>query len=80
MKVLERLVLSYLRQQWRSSLDLLLLVYQLHLGLNNAIIYLVQHAHSHLDNTIQPQRLEEMLSGEMGEEMGVDAPPQHLDH
>lgn len=53
----------------------LLLVYQLHLGLNNAIIYLVQHAHSHLDNTIQPQLLEEMLRI-----MGVDLPPQHLDH
>ena len=49
MKVLERLVLTHLRPQVKSSLDPLQFAYQPHVGVDDAIIYLLQRAHSHLD-------------------------------
>lgn len=51
MKLLERLVLAYLRPQVKSSLDPLQFAYQPHLGVYNAIIYLLLPAHSHQDGT-----------------------------
>ena len=49
MKVLERLVLANLRPQVRALLDPLQFAYQPHLGVDDAVIYLLQRAHSHLD-------------------------------
>ena len=49
MKVLERLVLAYLRPQVRSSLDPEQFAYQPRLGVDDAVIYLLQRAHLHLD-------------------------------
>ena len=51
MKVLERLVLAHLRPLVRSSLDPLQFVYQPHVGVDNALIYLLQLAQLHLDGT-----------------------------
>jgi len=51
MKVLERLVLAHLRPQVKSSLDPLQFAYQPHVGVDDAIIYLLQRAQSHLDGT-----------------------------
>ena len=41
MKVLERLVLAHLRPLVRSSLDPLQFAYQPHVGVDNALIYLL---------------------------------------
>ncbi|KAI3374567.1 hypothetical protein L3Q82_021133 [Scortum barcoo] len=49
MKVLERLVLAQLRPQVRKFLDPLQFAYQPHLGVDDAVIYLLQRAHMHLD-------------------------------
>ncbi|KAM6983431.1 uncharacterized protein LKV04_011372 [Tautogolabrus adspersus] len=49
MKVLERLVLTHLRPQVKPSLDPLQFAYQPHLGVDDAIIYLLQRTHSHLE-------------------------------
>ena len=49
MKVLEKLVLAQLRPQVRTFLDPLQFAYQPHLGVNDAVIYLLQQAHMHLD-------------------------------
>ena len=49
MKVLERLVLAQLRPQVRMFLDPLQFAYQPHLGVDDAVIYLPQRAHMHLD-------------------------------
>ena len=51
MKVLERLVLAHLRPQVRSFLDPLQFAYQPHLGVDDAIIYLLQRAHSYLNGS-----------------------------
>ena len=57
MKVLERLVLAHLRPQVKSSLDPLQFAYQPHLGVDDAIIYLLQRAHSHLDQAGRTVRI-----------------------
>ncbi|KAI3356635.1 hypothetical protein L3Q82_017826 [Scortum barcoo] len=44
MKVLERLVLAQLRPQVRKFLDPLQFAYQPHLGVDDAVIYLLQRA------------------------------------
>lgn len=44
MKVLERLVLAHPRPQVKTSLDSLHVAYQPHLGVDDAIIYLLQRA------------------------------------
>jgi len=49
MKVMERLLLAQLRPQVRTALDPLQFTYQPHLGLDGAVIYLLQRAHMHLD-------------------------------
>uniref|UniRef100_A0A667Y6G0 B30.2/SPRY domain-containing protein n=1 Tax=Myripristis murdjan TaxID=586833 RepID=A0A667Y6G0_9TELE len=49
MKVLERLVLAHLRPQVKERLDPLQFAYQPHLGVDDAVIYLLQRAHMHLD-------------------------------
>ncbi|KAI3354721.1 hypothetical protein L3Q82_004504 [Scortum barcoo] len=49
MKVLERLVLAQLRPRVRKFLDPLQFAYQPHLGVDDAVIYLLQRAHMHLD-------------------------------
>ncbi|KAM7380045.1 hypothetical protein PAMP_003369 [Pampus punctatissimus] len=49
MKVLERLVLAQLRPQVRMFLDPLQFAYQPHLGVDYAVIYLLQLDHMHLD-------------------------------
>ena len=49
MKVLERLVLANLRLQVRALLNPLQFAYQPHLGVDDAVIYLLQQDHSHLD-------------------------------
>ncbi|KAM6968572.1 uncharacterized protein LKV04_017422 [Tautogolabrus adspersus] len=84
MEVLERLVLTHLRPKVKPSLDPLQFAYQPHLGVDHAIIYLLQRAHlerngctvritffdfSSAFNTFQPQQLEEKL-----QMMGVDLP------
>ena len=45
MLVLERLVLAQLRPQVRTFLDPLQFAYQPHLGVDDAVIYLLQRAH-----------------------------------
>ncbi|KAK0146518.1 Interleukin-8 [Merluccius polli] len=49
MKVLERLVLAQLRPQVRTFLDHLQFAYQPYFGVDDAVIYLLQRAHMHLD-------------------------------
>ena len=49
MKVLERLVLAHLRPQVSTSLDPLQFAYCRKVGVEDAIIYLLQRAYSHLD-------------------------------
>ncbi|KAK0155347.1 putative RNA-directed DNA polymerase from transposon BS [Merluccius polli] len=49
MKVMERLVLAHLRPLVCSSQDPLQFAYQLHVGVDDAIIYLLQKAYSSLD-------------------------------
>ncbi|XP_041950480.1 uncharacterized protein LOC121711184 [Alosa sapidissima] len=49
MKVLERLVLAHLRPQVTTSMDPLQFAYQREVGVEDAIIYLLQRAHNHLD-------------------------------
>lgn len=49
MKVLERLVLAHVRSQVKSSLDPLQIAHEPHLGVDDAIIYLLQPARSYLD-------------------------------
>ena len=49
MKVLERLVLTQLRPQVRMFLDPLQFAYQPRVGVDDAVIYLLQRAHMHLD-------------------------------
>lgn len=49
MKVLERLVLAHLRPHVTTSLDPLQFAYRSEVGVEDAIIYLLQQAHSHLD-------------------------------
>lgn len=77
MKVLKRLVLTYLRPQVTTYLDSLLTVYCPDIGVENAIICMLHGAQSHLYkagnnvrnmffdfntlNTIQPIILSEML-------------------
>ncbi|XP_062844747.1 zinc finger protein 420-like, partial [Trichomycterus rosablanca] len=51
MKVLERLVLSYLRSQVSPFLDPLQFAYQQQVGVDDAVIYLLQRAHLHLDQS-----------------------------
>ena len=46
MKVMERVVLANLRLQVRALLDPLQFAYQPHLGVDGAVIYLLQQAHS----------------------------------
>ena len=48
-KVLERMVLANLRPQVEVLLDSLQFIYQPHLEVDDAVIYLLQPAHSHLD-------------------------------
>lgn len=49
MKVLERLVLAQLRPLVAPFLDPLQFAYQPHVGVDDAVVYLLQPAHSHLD-------------------------------
>ncbi len=49
MKVMERLVLAYLRPQVRASADPLQFAYQPHVGVDDAIIYMLQRAYSSVD-------------------------------
>ncbi|XP_078790727.1 uncharacterized protein LOC105356154 isoform X10 [Oryzias latipes] len=48
-KVLERILLSHLRSLVKPSLDPLQFAYQPRLGMEDAVIHLLQRAHSHLD-------------------------------
>lgn len=48
-KVLERLVLAHLRPQLEDMQDPLQFAYRPHVGVENAITYVLQRAHSHLD-------------------------------
>ena len=84
MKVLERLVLAQLRPQVRMFLDPLQFAYQPHLGIDDAVIYLLQRAHMHLDDGGGTVRIEffnfssafntiqPLLMGEKLQVMGVD--------
>jgi len=49
MKVMDRLVLAQLRPHVRTVLDHFQFAYQPHLGVDDAVIYLLQRAHMHLD-------------------------------
>ena len=49
MKVLERLILSHLRPLVKPALNPLQFAYQPRVDVNDAVIYLRQRAHSHLD-------------------------------
>ncbi|KAI3375550.1 hypothetical protein L3Q82_003877 [Scortum barcoo] len=84
MKVLERLVLAQLRPQVRKFLDPLQFAYQPHLGVDDAVIYLLQRAHMHLDGGGGTVRItffdfssafntiQPLLLGEKLQVMGVD--------
>ncbi|KAK0134631.1 RNA-directed DNA polymerase from mobile element jockey [Merluccius polli] len=84
MKVLERLVLAQLRPQVRTFLDPLQFAYQPHLGVDDAVIYLLQRAHMHLDGGGGTVRIaffdfssafntiQPLLMGEKLRVMGVD--------
>lgn len=84
MKVLERLVLAQLRPQVRTFLDPLQFAYQPHLGVDDAVIYLLQRAHMHLDGGGGTVRItffdfssafntiQPLLLGEKLQGMGVD--------
>ena len=50
MKSLERLVLAHLRPPVKGGLDPLQFTYQDNIGVEEAIIYLLYQANSHLDN------------------------------
>lgn len=50
MKVFERLILAQLRPIVSSALDPLQFAYQAQLSVDDAVIYLLQRAHSHLDS------------------------------
>jgi len=49
MKSLERLVLKHIRALVEPSLDPLQFAYQPHIGVEDAIIYLLHRAYSHLE-------------------------------
>ncbi|XP_061107793.1 receptor-interacting serine/threonine-protein kinase 4-like [Conger conger] len=49
MKTMERLLLNILRPQVRHALDPLQIAYQVKVGVEHAIIYLLHRTHSHLD-------------------------------
>ncbi|KAK3510028.1 hypothetical protein QTP70_026003, partial [Hemibagrus guttatus] len=51
MKLLERIVLSYMVPQVKPALDPLQSAYQPHVGVDDAVIYLLQHAQSYLDGS-----------------------------
>ena len=51
MKALERLVLAHLTPQVSSYLDPLQFAYRPRVGVEDAIIYLLHRAHSHLDKS-----------------------------
>lgn len=51
MKILERLVLEELRPMGRPFIDPLQFAYQPHLGVEDAIIYMLDRAYTHLDKT-----------------------------
>ncbi|KAI3353469.1 hypothetical protein L3Q82_019997, partial [Scortum barcoo] len=82
--VLERLVLAQLRPQVRKFLDPLQFAYQPHLGVDDAVIYLLQRAHMHLDGGGGTVRItffdfssafntiQPLLLGEKLQVMGVD--------
>ncbi|KAI3369417.1 hypothetical protein L3Q82_007641 [Scortum barcoo] len=84
MKVLQRLVLAQLRPQERMFLDPLQFAYQPHLGVDDAVIYLLQRAHMHLDGGGGTVRItffdfssafntiQPLLPGEKLRVMGVD--------
>ena len=86
MKVMERLVLAHLRPQVKPSLDPLQFAYQPHLGVDDAIIYLLQRAHSHLEGAGCTVRItffdfssafntiQPLLLSEKLQVMGVDTP------
>jgi len=57
MKVLERLVLAHLQPQVKSSLDPLQVAYQPRVGVDDAIVYLLERAQSHLDGTGGSERI-----------------------
>ena len=56
-KVLERLVLAFLRKQVRSSVEPLQFAYQSHLGAKNSVIDQLQRAHSELDEAGRTVRI-----------------------
>ncbi len=86
MKVMERLVLAHLRTQVCAAQDPLQFACQPHLGVDDAIIYLLQRAFSSLDKPNTTVRIiffdfssafntiQPMLLSEKLEEMDVDAP------
>lgn len=57
MKVLVRLVLVQLGTLVKPALDPLQFTYQPHVGVDDAAIYLLQHAHSHLDGSSSTVRI-----------------------
>ncbi|XP_069011388.1 uncharacterized protein [Embiotoca jacksoni] len=76
MKVLERLVLAHLRPLVKSSLDPLQFEYWPRVGVDDAIIYLLQRAQSHLDGTIKctgtgPDKQAQLHAQEEVEEEGT---------
>uniref|UniRef100_A0A8C8DHE5 Reverse transcriptase domain-containing protein n=1 Tax=Oryzias sinensis TaxID=183150 RepID=A0A8C8DHE5_9TELE len=83
-KVLERILLSHLRPLVKPSLDPLQFAYQPCLGVEDAVIYLLQSAHSHLDGgggTVRVtffdfssafNTIQPSLLGEKLQQMGVD--------
>ena len=49
MKTMERLLLRKLRPQVKDSLDPLQFAYQEHIGVEDAVLYMLHRVHSHLD-------------------------------
>lgn len=86
MKVMERLVLTHLRTQVCAAQDPLQFAYQPHVGVDDAIIYLLQRAYSSLDKPNTMVRItffdfssafntiQPRLLSEKLERMDVDAP------
>jgi len=50
MKAMERIILDHLHLLVRSDLDLLQFAYQLHIGVDDAFVYLLQRALSQLES------------------------------
>lgn len=86
MKTLERMILDQIRPSVSTFLDPLRFAYQPHLGVDDAIIFLLNRLYTHLDQTASSVRImffdfssafdtiKPALLGEKLTEMQVDAP------